>query len=255
MNIRNSTDADLAEVGRWLKAEYERDGEGFWCNRNILEDAHAKGRLLVLPDEVTDLPIGFIANGEDGPDVLSVRTDRGGEGAGRRLAQHMVQLFTEQGEVRVIELQCEPETSIPFWRKMGFTHYRSQGRDRAYKVVEKIWPVDPDAPAVDVRIAFFPEAAKWRPDTEPLLVATTRAIRESEFSIGLTERVVFHTGIRSGANDTVVSITVNGVELFKDKAKYQQAKDLGVIADSYAYYLDEVVVTEEEVAAGRASMA
>ncbi len=255
MSIRNSTDADLAEVGRWLKAEHERDGEGFWNNLNIIEGAHAKGRLFVLPDEVTDLPIGFIANGEDGPDVLAVRTDRRGESVGRRLAQHMIQMFTDQDEVSVIELQCEPETSIPFWRKMGFTHYRSQGRDRAYRVVEKTWPVDPDAPVVDVRIAFFPESAKCRPDTEPLLVVTAKAVWETEFSIGLTKRVVFHTGTRSGANDTVVSITVDGVELYKDKAKYERANDLGVEADSYAYYLDEVVVTEEEIASARAATA
>lgn len=252
MSIRKSTDVDLAEVRHWLKAEHERDREGFWNNMNIIEGAHAKGCLFVLPDEMTDLPIGFIANGEDGPDILSVRTDRRGKGAGRRLAQHMVQRFMDQDEVCVIELQCAPETSIPFWRKMGFTHYRGQGEDRAYRIVEKTWPVDPAAPAIEARIGFFPESVKWKPDTEPLLVATTKAARESEISIGLANRVVFHTGRRSGMNDTVVSIMVNGIELYRDKAKYQQARDLGVIADSYAYYLDEVVVTDEEIASARA---
>ena len=45
MTIRKSTDADLAEVGRWLKAEHERDGEGFWNNLNIIEGAHAGAGL------------------------------------------------------------------------------------------------------------------------------------------------------------------------------------------------------------------
>lgn len=251
MGIRKATDADLGEAGRWLKAEYEDAGEGFWCNWNIIEKGQNEGDLYVLVDESTDLPIALLLNGSIGPDILSVRADCRGRGAGRGLAEFAIELFREQ-DACVIEIECAPRTSIPFWRRMGFTPYAG---NCAYMILDKGYRLPPDAPAADDRIAFYPEPARRRKDVEPLMVATPRAVRESAISLGLAERVVLFTGTRSDAADLVVSITVDGAELYRDKAKYPEAEALGVVRDSYAFYIDEIVATEEKVAVARAGAA
>ncbi|WP_372399828.1 GNAT family N-acetyltransferase [Azospirillum sp. HJ39] len=246
-----ATEVDLAEAERWLKAEYEDAGEGFWCNWRIIAKGQNEGNLYVAVDDSTDLPIALLLNGRIGPDILSVRVDHRGRGAGRRLAEFAIALLREQ-DACVVEIECAPRTSIPFWRRMGFTPYAG---NRAYMLLGKSSRLPQGAPAADVRIAFYPESAKWQKDVEPLMVATPQAVRESVVSLGLAERVVLFTGERPDAVDLVVSITVDGTELYRGKAKYPEAGALGVIRDSYVFYIDEIVVTEEEIAAARARAA
>jgi hypothetical protein len=48
MEVVKATPADLAAVLAWLEREYEEDGEGFWCNRRIIDNALEHGDLWVI---------------------------------------------------------------------------------------------------------------------------------------------------------------------------------------------------------------
>lgn len=247
MSIRKATNGDLAEVGRWLKAEYEQDHDGFWSNWNLIQDGHNEGHLYVLADPMTDLPIAMLLNGSCRPDILSVRMDYRGRGVGRRLAGFAIDLFRGR-DACVIDIECSPRTSIPFWQRMGFTPY---GKNRAYMILSKTYPLRSDAPTAEVRIAFYPEARNWNADVAPLLVATPQAVWESDISIGFAERVVFFTKQYPDLGDAVVSVTVDGLELYCDKAKNRQDEGVGICHDGQAFCIDEIVVLQGDIVAAR----
>ncbi|QND69564.1 hypothetical protein HB777_38870 (plasmid) [Mesorhizobium loti] len=39
--IRKASEDDFQKIMDWLRAEREETGEGFYCNRSVIEDAHA----------------------------------------------------------------------------------------------------------------------------------------------------------------------------------------------------------------------
>jgi hypothetical protein len=73
MPIRYSTDADLAQIKQWL-AKQERDGvETFHCNRNLTEEMHRAGRLLVYIDAKSKDAVAYQWGGLITPGVLEVK--------------------------------------------------------------------------------------------------------------------------------------------------------------------------------------
>ena len=235
--IRKSSDADLAEVLRWSKQD-DADGEtSFYCNRNVISECHDEGELYVLADSATDLPIAFLANGRYEPYILSVKADRRGERHGYALAQFMIDLWRAT-DASVIEFECAPETSIPFWQHLGFRMYRA---DRAYMLLPKMHELPSGAPRVEVNITFYPEQEKSREGASPLMAATPRAARTGTDVISLAERVfVFEDLIPGNHLDVVVAIEVDGREVWRDKAKYPGARALGVRRDGHGWFIDEL---------------
>ena len=46
--VVKATPADLTTVLGWLEREYDDDGEGFWCNRRLIERALDDGDLWAI---------------------------------------------------------------------------------------------------------------------------------------------------------------------------------------------------------------
>lgn len=126
--IRRATKKDLAVVEKWLRAEYKRDGKGFYCNWNVIVKIFESKQLFVLA--IGEDVVGFVADGWSGPEIVNVRRDKQGMGYGRRLAKWAIASAARRGR-SIIKVQCAPTTSLPFWEKMGFTRCSGE-RNRVY---------------------------------------------------------------------------------------------------------------------------
>lgn len=117
-NIRNSNNSDLEEILFWLKKESdENDGDGFYCNRTIIRQAHADNALVVLA--VGERVVAFSVVDDRSWDILEVRPDCRGQGYGRELAQYCINQFRKNG-TRIVKIECVMN-STPFWERMGFS--------------------------------------------------------------------------------------------------------------------------------------
>jgi|ERR1039457_4943143 GNAT superfamily N-acetyltransferase len=85
ISIRNETKKDLAAVEKWLRAEHEQTGEGFFCNWSVVAAAFKRKDVFVLAAD--DDIVGFVVDAPSGPDIVEVRPDKRGMGYGRRLAE------------------------------------------------------------------------------------------------------------------------------------------------------------------------
>jgi GNAT superfamily N-acetyltransferase len=239
VDIRKADQRDLDEVTRWLKEEEEMGVDGFFCNLNVIEDAYSQGDLYVLLDAPATGPVAFVADASRGPDILEVRHDRRGAGLGRKLAEFII----EQARLRdrcALDIECAPATSIPFWKRMGFQMY---GRNRAYLLLEKRHELPDGASEAAVTITFFPEDAKWSEDVLPLAQHSPKAVWLNASRIKLAERVFLFTATMVPSfKDPVVAIDVDGKQLYKDKAKYQDAQRLGVRRDINGFFIDELTL-------------
>jgi len=122
--MRKATLADLAAIKKWLRAERRRTGEGFYCNWNCITRSFEYGELFVLPaTRLGHSIVGFICMGDEGPDIVEVQPSKRGMGYGRQIAEWMIARAKRRGK-RLIELQCAPFTSLPFWEAMGFTYFK-----------------------------------------------------------------------------------------------------------------------------------
>lgn len=121
-NVVRGTHEDVAEILRWLKAEFDVDHDGFWHNRNIVERAVDDEELWVIRED--GLAVAFLV-GNYAPDILNVRQDRQRRGLGEALFAASL-ARAEAADVVVLNITCMPPTSLPFWRRMGFEP--SQGR-------------------------------------------------------------------------------------------------------------------------------
>jgi hypothetical protein len=95
---------------------------------------------------------------------------------------------------------------------------------------------------IAVVIRVFPEKVKWESGVEPLMEVSPRAVRLPGGKVALAERVTFFNrgGQSSSVRDPVVEIAVEGSVIYRDKAKYDKAKALGVRGDSFAFCIDSL---------------
>ena len=95
-------------------------GRGFWNNVDIIRDAAAQGGLHVLriPDVGFRWPFAYVA-ARTSIDILEVHPGYRRQGHGNALARHCIDL-ARQADVGEITVQCEPRSSVPFWRAIGF---------------------------------------------------------------------------------------------------------------------------------------
>jgi len=250
--IRPATSADLSQIERWLRAEYEVEHEGFYCNWRIIAEALDEGFLTVLM--VGEDPVAFLAEEASGPLILDVRIDQRAKGFGRLLAQHMIDSWRERG-VNVLDIECAPQSSFGFWRKMGFQRLGDQGTwpddmaPRAYLLFERRFELPP-GPRTPFEISFY-RAQDWHADADPFRVYRgDGAITADGHWLQLPERVVcFDDRIEfSGLPDCFARVTVAGVDLFHgeragEKVKYDEAADIGferADAGAREFYVDRL---------------
>lgn len=235
--VRGSTDSDLSVILDWLKRQHEaREVETFWVNRQVIERCHKGGELLVYESPELAEPVAFQLGGLLRPGILEVRHDQRGKGIGQAMAQHCMALAVAENE-DILYIQCEPASSIPFWRKMGFSLI---GTDEtaayAYRVMPRQLPLAAGTPA-HVVVGWYPESAKWEAATAALQEEAFGGLRQ-DGTVSLPQRVLYPSVLNHG--DVVLRITVDGEDWYFDKAKYETAELVGVRQNWNGYRIDHV---------------
>ena len=252
-SIRRSTDADLKAVLLWLEEQDRQGIEGnFWCNRGRIQYAYEQDELIVYIDGRSGDPVAFQLGGLVTPGILQVRHAYRDQGIGTRIVRHCI-ARAQRNNQPLLRIQCKPRTSIPFWKRMGFTLFDGKtGFDvdhsdiYAYRILEQKLPLPDGMQRASIRVRFFPEERKWLSEDKAAAFATfaPEAVLLEDGSIQLAERVCFHEylfpKLACGGNDTVVEIDVDGVILYRDKAKYDEASAIGIQRCTNGFYIDAI---------------
>ncbi len=250
-SIRRSTTSDLKAIHVWLLEEDAQDVHGnFLCNWSFIESSHRDGALLVYIDGPSGLPVAFQLGGLIRPGILQVRNAYRGMGIGRKMVERCKALALKRGE-SLLYIQCKPSSSIPFWKHMGFTLIEGDGWNHyAYQVLDKALDLPAEGEPVSVQISFYPHRRKWEPDTAPYSTYSPQATRTANGTIHLAQRIQFHEEAirRERGDDLVVEVTVDGHRRYLDKAKYSEAKRIGVRRCMNGSYIDAIF--PEETATG-----
>lgn len=130
----------LSQLKKWLKLEYKQSGEGFLCNWNVIENCWRDRTLYcsVINGEAAALcawhQVDFLAV----LDIVTVNPALRQKGVGRRLVKETLSELKRKGAV-VVEVECQPRSSEPFWRRVGFNDDDLDGiEDQSESLFEKI---------------------------------------------------------------------------------------------------------------------
>ncbi len=236
--IRYSTVNDLEEILIWLKKQ-DQNGttETFFVNRKLIIESHNNKELLVYIDPVTNRPIAYQLDALISPGILEVRADKRGQGIGKKLVEYRIKEARENDRC-LLQIQCKPQSSIPFWEHMGFCLYGNE--NYAFKLLEKKLVLPINGTPCQLNISFYPEERIWEKHTDPIKVFTPLAVKIPDDGVYLSDRVAFFYIKKHFDNDLVTSIIIDDQQLYLDKAKYDQAKVLGIKKDGDAYYIDKI---------------
>lgn len=240
-SIRWSKTTDIEAIHTWLVDE---DAEGvhgnFLCNWTVIQNAHRDKELLVYVDGITGQPIAFQLGGLVRPGILQVRNSYRGKGVGKKLVARCISLAIKRGQ-HLLHIECNPSTSIEFWRRMGFRlAINEDGKNYGLRIIDKPLPLPEQGVPVKVSISFYPESKKWDANTIPYETHSAQAIRTASKDVYLAQRVQFHEGAFLNARDVVVEIEIDGTVLYSDKARYNEAEKCGVIRCTNGYFIDAI---------------
>ncbi len=240
-SIRASTDADLEAIHSWLVREDDAGvPDNFLCNWDAIGNCHYGGQLTVYIDGTSGLPVAYQLGGLIAPGILQVRSDVRRRGIGKQLVDYCVNQALMKDEC-ILHIECEPASSVPFWRSMGFSLYNNgTGRRRAYRILQKEHPLPQNGGPVEATVKFFPEGRKWAKgeNVPPLDSPAPKAVQTPDGVIHLSERVSAFKGLLPEGDDVVVEITVGSKRLYLDKAKYPAAKQFGIRRCSNGFFID-----------------
>jgi GNAT superfamily N-acetyltransferase len=225
--VEKATQDDLRVILGWLEREYEDDGEGFWCNRTIIERSLDRGCLWVIrrEGEAAAFQVGDYA-----ADIACVRKDQRRQGLGTELFKASLKRAIRD-DVIVLAGECAPATSLPFWQKLGFIRYGDMsegGRITVRRVLQQSHEIPQDRPTANVTISFYPEAATYRKSVLPIAVHHVRGARLDDGTVMLERRTIGPKDNESNDRDLVVKIEVDGVQRCFCKAKYEEAANCGI---------------------------
>lgn len=247
--LRPADERDLASIRAWLELE-ERDGEGFIHNWSLIEAAAAEQEMMVLSG--ADGLVGFLTYGLTLGSILQVRSDHKRRGIGRQLVEHAIRKANAVGNP-ILVIQCEPKSSIPFWRRMGFVPHRERDHGGPYDSVymHRVSAMEHAEVCGDdlhrVVIRTYPEWKLYRDGEEviPDRVYYAAARLEGDRILRLDHRVcVVH---EPALRDPVVEIEVWGRAWFLDKVKRDAANKMGFQATSNGcgWYADILRLPDE----------
>ncbi len=235
-NIKVAAKIDLNKIEQWLRKEYEKEGQGFFSNKDIVIDNFYKNQLFVYI--INNFPVGFITGPFDGPSILNVNKDFQGIGVGTRLFEYILNKAIKN-KIDVIKIQCKPETSVGFWEKMGFTIHEKHEHSYGYMIIEYKNNIL-SGEKIKVVINTYSEDN----DEEVLSTYEPIAFLNKNKSITLAERLFLFekTLFEQFGKDLIVSVVINGEEIYKDKAKREKAKDIGINKSrhDYGYFIDNI---------------
>lgn len=242
--IRWSNNKDVQGIQEWLREEDALEVHGnFLCNWSMTQRCHEEGTLLVLIDVNEDIPVAYQWGQLLSSGILQVRNSWRGEGLGLLMVEHCVGLALQQDEM-VLQIECKPSTSIPFWERMGFTIVQGKyGRNATgYRVLSKELEQPQGGVSASVVISFYSEEILGNEDYPALARHCTEAIIAEDGKIHLAERAAFSKNCLSMGSDLVIEIMVEGELIYRDKAKRQGAKNHGVNRCCNGFYIDTVSI-------------
>ena len=233
---------DLSVILDWLKREYQKDGEGFWSNKNLIENSFEESSLWVIRDagEAVAFQVGDYA-----ADILCVRNDRQRRGLGRAMFEASLVRATENG-VNVMRGECSPRSSLPFWKKQGFepcSDPAGPGPIMVRRVLHREYDLPEDLPSVEVTICFFPQAILRFPDVSALSTSRLSGAVGPGGEIALPRRVIGLGDDEPSHADLVVKLVVDGSVRYFGKAKYVEAEAAGIQRDTTdnAFFTDKIL--------------
>ena len=94
--LRAATQQDLEEVLAWLKEEDRNEGTGFWCNRNVIQDAFMDGELHVAV--LDGRPMALLAYGLTRNGILETEPRFRGRGLAKQLVERAIRAEQDRDE-------------------------------------------------------------------------------------------------------------------------------------------------------------
>jgi GNAT superfamily N-acetyltransferase len=115
---------NLEQIKDWLIAERSKTGEGFYCNWNFIESSYKQEKLccIVINTEAVGFAVWDESDLAARLDIVEIRPDLRGKGFGRILVEKCFNHFRNLG-LLVVDLECQPPTSEPVWRCLGFRDF------------------------------------------------------------------------------------------------------------------------------------
>ena len=242
-SVQQANEDDVRVILGWLEREYREDGEGFWSNRRKISRSFEEGDLWVIRKDGGAIAFQI---GDYGTDVVCVRKDHRRQGYGTALFEFSLTQAIRDN-VNVLAGECLTGDSFLFWEKMGFEPYGGGAPITVRRVLHRDHEISADLPRIEVTVSFYPEAVVYSSGVSPLRVHHLTAGRLKNGCIRLPYRVVGMVDDEKPSKDLVVRIVVDGGELCFCKAKYDEAKAIGVRYDGkgHSFYIDEIIPVKD----------
>ncbi|TBG25382.1 GNAT family N-acetyltransferase [Rhizobium leguminosarum] len=231
-SIRNATAQDFAEIYCWLEAEEakylacseagnRKTIRGFFSNVDVIENAFKDKDLRVMA--VDGRVVSFMAYGLTTGGVSETRLDERCKGYAKELVQDALRTAKENGK-NALYIQCAPETSIPFWLKMGFRQYHLESSNESYAshVICRNFGLPDGGNPRNVRIQMFASEAKYNHDlSHPVMDSRLVGYSFGTKDVSLPQRVVFDARglVPDNPHNAMVRIEVDDRELQFDRLR------------------------------------
>ncbi len=120
---------DIKEILNWLKDDINNKGEGFYNNKDIIEESLKRGNSITFKNGNEN--IGLVTwNEVEGMliniDIFVIHPSYRGLGYGAFYYNAISDFFRDKG-FKAVKLFCYPHTSETFWKKMGLIKFPDCG--------------------------------------------------------------------------------------------------------------------------------
>jgi len=119
------TNKEVGEIEKWLIEEREKTGDGFYCNWDNIKTSFDKNELATI--SINNKTVGFATwriktDKTARIEIAEVKPTHRKKGIGKKLTTELL-TFLKDKNIFVVDLQCSPETSEPFWKSLGFVEF------------------------------------------------------------------------------------------------------------------------------------
>ena len=249
MEFRWATKIDLKLVLEWQKAERKLGLKpNFWGNRRLITRACAKKEMWVLISDGN--PIAFLVGNIKYPsiDILAVKCELRGKGCGSYFVNcFMNEIIKNNSSCVLVSVQFLTE-SLGFWKKKfePYSEVFDTSRDTqydklAFRILNKTNELPTDVELdQSLNISFFSEEYKNHSSPFMLKEFDVQGYKNSDNSIILKDRLIFHHPKVFVGRDIMVRIILNEKLIFLDQAKYSERSGL-VVHNNGLFSLDEIL--------------
>ena len=236
-SIRRSRDADLELIRNWLFGQ-PPEIESLKANWSLTRQAHLDGDLWVYEDLGNKSPIAYFWGGlNTTSSIIDIQHGWRRKGIGRQIVLYLEHRSCVEGN-SLLEIECAPESSEGFWKKMGFETVSTRGKLIARKALEIWHDLSSSAEVVGVEVRFYPNEVKWKKDTPAFIKYDLLGAKRQDESIQLSRQVgYFH----QYEDDLIAEVVVSGHCIYKDKLRYQRARELGFVDCGAGFTLDVLI--------------